>query len=142
MHSIKKQHRTCHFCNSEEGKPRPVGNFIVELKVVDVLGTKKLACQSCHRKTLRILNNENPTTMKPTLYNRLQKIGIRFASLFIMLIFNTAMLFAQGPPGLPGFPDNPDPAPIDGGLSLLAAAGGAYALKKLRDKRNGEEELE
>ena len=29
------------------------------------------------------------------------------------------------------FPSTPDPAPIDGGLGLLAAAGGAYAYKRL-----------
>ena len=28
----------------------------------------------------------------------------------------------------------PSQAPIDGGLSILAAAGGAYAIKKLRSK--------
>ena len=35
----------------------------------------------------------------------------------------------------PGLPSAPTQAPIDGGLSLLAAAGGAYAIKKLRDKK-------
>jgi hypothetical protein len=30
----------------------------------------------------------------------------------------------------------PPATPIDGGLSLLLAAGGAYGLKKLKDKRN------
>jgi hypothetical protein len=34
----------------------------------------------------------------------------------------------------PSFPEGPDQAPI-GGLELLAAAGGALALKKLRDKK-------
>ncbi len=34
----------------------------------------------------------------------------------------------------PSFPDPPSQAPI-GGLGLLAAAGGALALKKLRDKK-------
>jgi hypothetical protein len=34
----------------------------------------------------------------------------------------------------PGFPE-PSQAPIDGGLSLLAAAGGGYAIKKLRDRK-------
>jgi len=34
----------------------------------------------------------------------------------------------------PDFPDPPSQAPI-GGLGLLAAAGGALALKKLRDKK-------
>ncbi|MFY0607028.1 MAG: hypothetical protein JXR10_09950 [Cyclobacteriaceae bacterium] len=35
---------------------------------------------------------------------------------------------------VPAFPQGPPPAtPIDGGLSLLLAAGGVYGLKKLRD---------
>ena len=46
----------------------------------------------------------------------------------------TEWVMAQ--PALPGMPDQ---APIDGGLSLLAAAGGAYAIKKLRDKKKQEE---
>lgn len=47
---------------------------------------------------------------------------------FMLLVINTASLLAQTPPMLPG---NPSQAPIDGGLSLLALAGGAYAYKKL-----------
>ena len=35
----------------------------------------------------------------------------------------------------PGLPTAPDQAPIDGGLSLLAVAGGAYAVHKLRKSR-------
>jgi hypothetical protein len=63
--------------------------------------------------------------------------------LVFAVVFCTAtQIQAQGAPGLPGFPTAPDPAPIDGGLSLLAAAGGAYAIKKLRDKRNGDRHLE
>ena len=42
----------------------------------------------------------------------------------------------------PSFPSDPNQAPIDGGLGLLAAAGGAYAYKKLKDKKNQEENLE
>jgi len=38
---------------------------------------------------------------------------------------------AQPPPP----PSKPTQTPIDGGLGLLAAAGGAYAVKKLRDRR-------
>ena len=37
---------------------------------------------------------------------------------------------------------NPDQAPIDGGLGLLAAAGGAYAYKKLKGKKNQEDASE
>lgn len=38
-------------------------------------------------------------------------------------------VFAQ-----PGLPSDPEQTPIDGGLGILAALGGAYAIKKLRDK--------
>ncbi len=55
-------------------------------------------------------------------------------SVFLVLIMVT-LVHAQ-----PGLPSAPSQAPIDGGLSLLAAAGGAYAIKKLRDKNKGEEE--
>ncbi|MFY0607794.1 MAG: hypothetical protein JXR10_13840 [Cyclobacteriaceae bacterium] len=37
---------------------------------------------------------------------------------------------------IPAFAQGPPPAtPIDGGLTLLLAAGGIYGLKKLRDKK-------
>ncbi|MBO6620526.1 MAG: hypothetical protein JJ892_10555 [Balneola sp.] len=58
---------------------------------------------------------------------------IIFAS-FIFLLIATAVVHAQ-----PGLPSNPAQAPIDGGLGILAAAGGAYAYKKLRGNR-GEKE--
>lgn len=49
--------------------------------------------------------------------------------LSIVFILGAFVSFAQAGPGAP-------PAtPIDGGLSLLLAAGGAYGLKKLRDSR-------
>lgn len=74
--------------------------------------------------------------------------SIQLSTLFIMktfiyisltigflLLLATAIL-AQ-PPGLPATPDQ---APIDGGLSLLAAAGSGYAIKKLRDRKKAEAE--
>ncbi|MEM1117403.1 MAG: hypothetical protein AAF845_02880 [Bacteroidota bacterium] len=39
------------------------------------------------------------------------------------------LAFAQPPP-----PNAPAAIPIDGGLGLLALAGGAYAVKRLRNK--------
>ncbi|GAB5409521.1 MAG: hypothetical protein BalsKO_18860 [Balneolaceae bacterium] len=58
-------------------------------------------------------------------------------SIFVVLI-TTSIVLAQ-----PGLPSAPSQAPIDGGLGLLAAAGGAYAYKKLRDKKKrGEAEPE
>lgn len=56
-------------------------------------------------------------------------VYIIIAIAFTLLL--TTILMGQ-PPGLPG---DPDQAPIDGGLSLLAAAGGGYAIKKLRDRK-------
>ncbi|RNC86167.1 MAG: hypothetical protein ED557_03955 [Balneola sp.] len=58
-------------------------------------------------------------------------------TLTALILFVTELAIAQ--PGLPGAPNQ---APIDGGLGLLAAAGGAYAIKKLRDKRKADEESE
>ena len=49
-------------------------------------------------------------------------------SLTAIVLFATELVMAQ-----PGLPSNPSQAPIDGGLGLLAAA--AYAVKKLRDKK-------
>lgn len=55
---------------------------------------------------------------------------IIFAS-FIITLIATAIAIAQ-----PGLPSDPAQAPIDGGLGLLAAAGGAYAYKKLKKAKN------
>lgn len=58
----------------------------------------------------------------------------RFAVLstvvLVALLFGVPDLLATPPP--PTLPGMPDQAPIDGGLGLLAAAGGAYAWKRLR----------
>lgn len=67
-----------------------------------------------------IFQNQNTSTMK----NLINKTAI----LLPVLLLTSLPLFAQSPP----------PAtPIDGGLSLLLAAGGAYGIKRLRDHRNG-----
>lgn len=60
-------------------------------------------------------------------------------SLFIVLILvalllSPELLNARSSP--PGFPNNPDQVPIDGGLGLLLAAGGTYGLNKLRKRRD------
>ena len=58
-------------------------------------------------------------------------------SIAVLVVLGTAVVYSQ-----PSFPSNPPQAPIDGGLGLLAAAGGAYAYKKLKGKQNEEEEIE
>lgn len=42
----------------------------------------------------------------------------------------------------PSFPANPNQAPIDGGLGMLAAAGGMYAYKKLKNRKDTETDTE
>ena len=51
----------------------------------------------------------------------------------VFILIASAVVLAQ-----PALPTQPSQAPLDGGLGLLAAAGGAYALKKLRDKKHAE----
>lgn len=57
------------------------------------------------------------------------KTTLIFLLAVTILLIVSSLAFAQ-----PGLPAAPSQAPIDGGLGLLAAAGGAYAWKKLRDK--------
>ncbi|MCU0321915.1 MAG: hypothetical protein MUE72_05820 [Chitinophagaceae bacterium] len=52
-----------------------------------------------------------------------------FTLLCVLFILPT-FLHAQ-----PGFDDDVNDVPIDGGLSLLVAAGVGYGAKKLREKR-------
>ncbi len=49
--------------------------------------------------------------------------------ILLAVMFLPAILHAQ-----PGFGDDVDDVPLDGGLSLLVAAGVGYAAKKLRKK--------
>tara|TARA_Y100000817_G_scaffold292857_1_gene265383 strand:- start:1007 stop:1174 length:168 start_codon:yes stop_codon:yes gene_type:complete len=54
-----------------------------------------------------------------------------YAKIIIVAIFLTGLVsIAQAQP------PSPPATPIDGGLSLLMAAGGLYGLKKLRDKNH------
>lgn len=48
----------------------------------------------------------------------------------IVLLALPEQSFSQPPP-LPG---DPEQTPIDGGLGILAALGGAYGIKKLRER--------
>lgn len=67
---------------------------------------------------------------------------ILFFTIFILVTLITNIVYAQGP-DTPFEPDYDPDVPIDGGASLLVAAGVAYGLKKIYDKRkqdnNGED---
>lgn len=140
---MKTKVRVCDFCKSEEGLPRPIGNYLVKLKNVNIYGIEKKVCQNCYPKSLRIMNKqtEEDTMKQETLMQKVRKVGFKFFGVIFVIMLTTIAVNSQGLPGLPPLPDDPDPAPIDGGLGLLAAAGGAYAYKKLRDK-NKEDDLE
>ena len=49
----------------------------------------------------------------------------------LVILFLPTLLHAQ-----PGFGDDVEDVPIDGGLSLLVAAGVGYGAKKLKERRN------
>ena len=61
-------------------------------------------------------------------------IIITTITLLAALLLFTPDLLAQ-----PGLPDSPDQAPIDGGLLWLLIGGGAYGVKKLRDRNKDED---
>ena len=54
--------------------------------------------------------------------------------LMIILLVLPSVLFAQ-----PGFDDDVTDVPIDGGLSILLAAGAAYGIKKVKDHNKQQE---
>jgi hypothetical protein len=54
-----------------------------------------------------------------------------FILLFFSLCIQTVIVFSQPPDLL----SNPAQAPIDGGLAFVAAAGGAYAWRKLKSPK-------
>mgnify|MGYP000079267251 CR=1 FL=1 len=55
-----------------------------------------------------------------------------FILLFLLAVLIVPEMVMAQPPMFPGPPPQ---APIDGGLTILAAAGGAYALNKLRKRK-------
>ncbi|XWN37831.1 MAG: hypothetical protein ROO71_02665 [Balneola sp.] len=61
--------------------------------------------------------------------------------LLILLTLTIALILTSLAMAQPGLPGDPAQAPIDGGLGLLAAAGGAYAYKKLKGRNNEGEEV-
>ena len=61
---------------------------------------------------------------------------MKFKSLYVVMILALGLIlpgvvFSQPPPP----PDLPVDTPIDGGISLLVAAGVGYGIKKVRDSR-------
>jgi hypothetical protein len=78
-------------------------------------------------------------------YNNTKRIkqSIRMLIMVFALSLVSAGAFAdEFEPGLPGGSLEIDEAPIDGGLSLLVAAGVGYGAKKVKDMRKKNKETE
>jgi hypothetical protein len=52
-------------------------------------------------------------------------------ALVIALTLSSGYIMAQ-----PGFDDDVDDVPVDGGITLLIAAGMGYGIKRINNKRN------
>ena len=63
------------------------------------------------------------------------KISTIYIAVLLLVIFLPCLLHAQAP-GIGN--DDVDDTPIDGGLSLLVAAGVGYGAKKLRKRRTSQ----
>ncbi|KAA9325507.1 hypothetical protein F0P96_19430 [Hymenobacter busanensis] len=64
----------------------------------------------------------------------LPKLFLRLASSLVLGLLFTLSAEAQDPGSGGPLPGTPTAVPLDGGASLLLAAGAAYGLKRLRTK--------
>ena len=135
--STDKTQRNCHICGSEEGKPRPIGGYIVELKTIkNYKGEANHLCQSCYYYQLEALNyNSKKKIMNRSMKEKIKRLTERLFISLVVIGSLSSIVLAQ-----PGLPSAPSQAPIDGGLGLLAAVGGAYAYKKLKDRNSSTSE--
>lgn len=60
-----KESKRCDICNSEEGKVRPVGNYVVELTKNTADGFTFNVCQGCYRKAIKRNNSISDKTKTP-----------------------------------------------------------------------------
>ncbi len=63
--------RHCEFCNSLEGKPILVDNYIVNLLKIVVESKVKLACQGCRIKERNFINAERNYPQSRSLLKRI-----------------------------------------------------------------------
>lgn len=129
----------CEHCHVPEGSHHPISNLEVALAEIWISGKKQLLCSRCLIRA-EINAQTNPSYDQHSFMQTLKKLvhiihhqyllGSLTLIMFFVLVTLPTVILAQ--PGLPGAPDQ---APIDGGLGILAALGGAYAVKKLRDSK-------
>lgn len=130
LKSISLESDICDYCNVKEGIEHPIRGMKVELKNFPGESISNKYCQICF-----IQKSTKPKTeMKKNMLLLIKKFSLVIVLIGALLFALSISVHAQ-PPSLPG---DPTQAPIDGGLGLLAAAGGAYAYKKLRGNKNDE----
>jgi len=119
--------RKCGECGAIEGEKSKNHESIITLARMNDNENRgeKLVCQVCIKSEIK--NHKRNINNK--VMEKLRSYITVLFGMFVFILITSSYVIAQ--PGLPG---NPDQAPIDGGLGLLAAAGGAYAFKKLRSK--------
>lgn len=78
--------QSCYFCKSEEGKPRPIGCYVVELTKVKIDGCTQNACQSCKHKIFRLTEISKP---KKFIFFKSIKESIQriFKLVFVILLY-------------------------------------------------------
>jgi len=123
--SIEKE--ICASCKVEAGVEHPLKGMRVELRTLPESKSEEKYCQIC---IINQSKKSNPEKKKDMLL-LIKKLGIPMFLISALIIMFSMSLYAQ-----PGLPSDPAQAPIDGGLGLLAAAGGAYAYKKLKDEKS------
>jgi len=125
---VKFTARKCALCGATEGKIHPLRKLLVVLEPLKKEEEDSpLVCLICRLDSIK--KEMSKLKQKKKSFLTMNKYIITAIIVVAILLILSSWAFAQ--PGLPGTPTQ---APIDGGLGLLAAAGGAYALKKLRDK--------
>jgi hypothetical protein len=77
----------------------------------------------------------------PYLRNLKNLVLMKKAFLSVLFLMGVVLVgVCDDPP--PFNPGDPTPVPVDGGVSLLLAAGAAYGIKKVRDNRKAKAEGE
>lgn len=127
LKAISIESDKCEHCNVRVGVEHPLEGLKVELKALPGEEQFKKYCQICYIERSKKTQKEK----KKDMIQLIKKLGCS-----AILVIIVTMLFTLPTMAQPGLPGDPAQAPIDGGLGLLAAAGGAYAYKKLRDRKD------
>jgi|GEM_PF-269565 len=124
--------RRCTRCGATEGKIHPLRKILVVLQPLKKEEKDSpLVCLICRLDYIK--KEVSELKQKKNSFSIMNKYMITAIIVIAILLILSSGAFAQ-----PNFPSQPEQTPIDGGLGILAAAGGAYALKKLKDRKNSE----